>query len=79
MADAVIHIGENSPEKVAYQLLQDIMAIEGKTTSKGSPSFPLNPGITTADRKWYLDTYAECLRATRAIRLKNSPGDVSGA
>ncbi len=50
MADVpVIHIGENSPENIAYKLTHEIARLE-----KGF-----------ADRKKLLDTYAECLRAVR--------------
>lgn len=62
MADApVVHIGENSPEHVAYRLLRDIAGVEGK--AKG-------PGYTMAeaDRKWILDTYAECLDTVKGYR-----------
>jgi hypothetical protein len=55
MADApVVHIGENSPQHIAYQLFQHIVAVEGKSLASGRPG--------TANRKWILDTYAECLR-----------------
>lgn len=52
MADTVVHIGENSPEQVAYRLFENIAQIEGKKLFKGSDA---------PDRKWVLDTYAECL------------------
>lgn len=55
----VVHIGENSPEQVAYKLLQMIAAAEGKLLSATMA------GPATADRKWLLDTYAECLIAVR--------------
>jgi hypothetical protein len=62
MADApVVHIGENSPEHVAYRLLRDVASVEGFIFHKGSHS-----GDRTADRKWILDTYAECLLAIQA-------------
>jgi hypothetical protein len=52
MADApVIHIGENSPEWVAYRLFGDIRGAENRSK---------------ADRKYILDTYAECLATVRA-------------
>jgi hypothetical protein len=54
MADApVVHIGENSPEQVAYKLYRDIRLEEKKSN---------------ADRKYVLDTYAECLEAVRGHR-----------
>lgn len=58
MADApVVHIGENSPEHVAFQLLNTIASIEGIKLYGGDSK--------SADRKWVLDTYAECLNAVR--------------
>jgi hypothetical protein len=61
MADttAVVHIGENSPEEVAYKLLHDIGYAEGKRFTHGTN----NPA--TVDRQWLLSTYAECLRTVR--------------
>lgn len=64
MADTpVVHIGENSPEKIAYVLLQHIMNVEQKSFSN-DPS----RGYSTADRKYILDTYAEALTAVRGHR-----------
>lgn len=52
MADApVVHIGENSPEEVAYRLMRRIEAVE---VSSGKP-----------DRKWLLSTYAACLKVVQ--------------
>jgi hypothetical protein len=57
MADnTVVHIGENSPEYVALQLLHIVAGIENKTLNRNGD----------VDRKWLLDTYAECLNAVRA-------------
>ncbi len=56
-----IHIGENSPEEVALKLLRYIASVERKvlhTTTPGSGEVP-------ADRRWILDTYAECLKTVR--------------
>ena len=67
MADEpVVHIGENSPEHMAYRLLKDIALVEGK-------SFHRNPtgDHETAERKWILDTYAECLRAVGGRPLRD--------
>lgn len=65
MADnTVVHIGENSPEHVAYRLLLDIQRIERKAFYTGD----LSSGWTTADRKWVLDTYSECLQAAKGFR-----------
>lgn len=56
MADqTVVHLGENSPEHVAYVLFEQVAQVEGKVLVKnGGP-----------DRKWILDTYAECLLAVK--------------
>jgi hypothetical protein len=55
MPDApIVHIGENSPQHVAYQLFRHIAAVEGKSFNAGKSE--------AANRKWILDTYAECLR-----------------
>jgi hypothetical protein len=55
MADQpAVHIGENSPEEVAYKLFREIVQAEG-------------PALVgkKLDRKWILDTYAECMQAVR--------------
>jgi hypothetical protein len=54
------HAADNSPEQVAYRLLLHVADLENKTLH-GNPS----QDRTIADRKWMLDTYAECLRAVR--------------
>jgi hypothetical protein len=52
MADApVVHIGENSPEGVAYKLMYLIRS----SNTKESPK----------DKDGILDLYAECLNAVR--------------
>ncbi len=63
MADeAVVHIGENSPEEVALKLMHVISSLEG---------FHLyGHGEKPANREWVLDTYAECLSAVRGQRTK---------
>jgi hypothetical protein len=61
MADApIVHIGENSPEQVAYRLFRDIAHVEDKLLDASER----NPQ-KVADRKWILDTFAECLNAVR--------------
>ena len=45
-----VHIGENSPEYVAFRLLERIAMVENRGFNAGG-----------ADRRWILDTYAECL------------------
>jgi len=60
MADApIVHIGENSPEHVAYQLLRHVATAEQKSLTNHGNS-----------RKWILDTYSECLEAVRGFRQK---------
>jgi len=54
------HIGENSPEQVALKLVHEISNIEGRELYAH--------GKKPADRKWLLDTYAECLIAVRGFR-----------
>jgi hypothetical protein len=69
MADTpvVIHQGENSPEQVAYKLLETIASNEGKTL-RGS-----SVGKASAERKWLLDTYAECLQTVRLPGQRPKP------
>jgi hypothetical protein len=65
MADApVVHIGENSPEHVAYQLMIQVARAE-KISVINAPASSANP----ATRKWILDTYAECWDAATGRRL----------
>jgi hypothetical protein len=54
-----VHIGENSPEKVALVLLGAIAAAEKKFLWKISPSG------SAPEKKWILDTYKECLMAVK--------------
>ena len=60
MPDAVVHVGENSPEHVAYRLMRDVANLEGRSFARD--------GQTPADRQWLLDTYGECLEAARGLR-----------
>jgi hypothetical protein len=55
MADAVSIQGTPSPEEVAYKLLYLVAWGENRDLE----------GWGKADRKWLLDTYAECLLAVR--------------
>jgi hypothetical protein len=50
--DTVVHIGENSPEKVAFDLMVAVLNAERAERS----------------RKTMLDTYAECLWAVKGHR-----------
>ena len=56
---ADLHVGENTPEYVAYLLMRQIANVEGKSF------FQEENG---ADRAWILDTYAECLLAAKGYR-----------
>ena len=49
-----VHLGENSPEEVAFKLMQEIASAESKKLYRG-----LGTG-STPDRKWILQTYFEC-------------------
>jgi len=65
MSDApVVHIGENSPEQVALKLLGAVAKADGKKIS----AYGILSGDQPADRKYILDTYAECLHAVRGYR-----------
>ncbi len=60
--EAVVHIGENSPEQVAYVLTRDVLwNVEGLNWDK-------------IDRKTYLDTYAECLLAVGKTTYRDLAG-----
>jgi len=62
MADEpVINLGENSAEYIAYRLLGNICIAEKR---------PING----SDRKWLLDTYAECLNAVKFSNLRVEAG-----
>jgi hypothetical protein len=51
--------GSWTPEHIAYVLLMAIANIEGKAFVKGAKG-------TVPDRKWVLDTFAECMLATKS-------------
>lgn len=59
---SVVHIGENSPEQVAYKLLEAIAKVEMISLSGSKDPAP---GWKKADRKWILDTYKECLATVK--------------
>jgi hypothetical protein len=63
MTDPALHIGDNSPEYVAYRLMLDIAKVEKKALTPSA-------SCQTADRKWVLDTYAECLRIVRSPQAR---------
>lgn len=53
--EPVVHIGENSPEHVAYQLFRHIASVEGKQLAQAHAS--------AANREWILRTYRQCIEA----------------
>jgi hypothetical protein len=58
MADsAVVHIGENSPEQVAFKLMELIASVEARE-SYGHGDHPMT-------REWILRTYDQCLEVVR--------------
>ncbi len=60
--EVVVHIGENSPEQVAYVMMRNVLfSIEGLEWE-------------TMDRKKFLDTYAECLMAVGKKAYRSIPG-----
>jgi hypothetical protein len=64
MADTpVVHIGENSPEEVAYRLLKGVALSEDKK---------LASGIVIADRAWLLRAYSECLYSVKTGRYSKA-------
>ena len=58
----VVHIGENSPEHVAYQLFRHVAAAEGVALGQLRKD--------AISRKWILDIYSECLHAVRNPNLR---------
>ena len=50
------HRFEDSPENVAFKLMQEIAKIERRARA------------ATFDRQWILDTFSECLQAVRGQR-----------
>ena len=61
--DTIVHIAENSPEQVAYKLLESIAFAEGKS---------LRADMTgqKADRAYILTTYWECWRVVQGVRTE---------
>ena len=65
MADApVVHIGANSPEEVARKLMREIARVEQRSFNIAK----MRPDWKAADRRWILNTYAECLEAVKGNR-----------
>lgn len=63
---SILQIGENSPEHVAYRLMERIADVEGVSLSKAGKE-------KLATRKWILDVYAESLDAVKANRRYSKP------
>lgn len=57
-------MAENTPEQIAYVLLQHIANCENKGLNGGS-SYPGTASVQSAGREWILKTYAECIRTVR--------------
>jgi hypothetical protein len=66
MADSVVHIGENSPEQVAYKMMGVIASSEG---------FSLIGQGQRPSREWIIRTYAQCIFTVR----QGSPSYVGDA
>lgn len=62
---AVLHIGENSPEEVAHKLFMQIASVEQKSVSMHDAG-QLKAGWSKADREYILQTYAQCLNTVRS-------------
>jgi hypothetical protein len=59
----------DSPEQVAYKLLETIADVERKLL-RFAIERDRSPGWTIADKEWILGTYADCLRAVKGRRPK---------
>lgn len=64
--ETVVHMGENSPEYVAYQLLHIVAEAE-------KVSLSADENHDMPDRDWILSTYAQCLLAVRSPHAVKQP------
>ena len=64
-SDTTVHIGENSPEQVAFKLLQEIAYAEGKNMFNG-------PAGDKPDRAWILEAYRQCRRTVSGLAPEKS-------
>ena len=64
-ADTVVHIGENSPQQVAYKLMTDIMTAEHVSLYADHSS-----SEKRADRAYIFNLYYECMRAVGGMTPK---------
>ena len=55
-------------EEVAYKLMRHVAVAERKSLHTN-----ITPGWAQANRKWILDTYAECIQLVRGQRGFTSP------
>ncbi|AVA22480.1 hypothetical protein [Rhizobium sp. NXC24] len=60
---SVVHIGENSPEEVAFKLFKMIAEVEKKATYASMGD--LSTGWAPADKDYILKTYGECITTVR--------------
>ena len=58
----VVYITPNSPEKIAFDLMERVAFIEWKRIGRNQEY------LTKTDRKYLLDTYAEWLKAAKGLR-----------
>jgi len=65
---STVHCYESSPENVAFKLMLEIAKAETKLDRR-HPSLR----ATAPDRQWILDTYSECLEASRGQRTIIQP------
>ncbi len=61
-----LEVTPDSPEKIALDLLERVAFIESKRIGTNQEY------LTKTDRKWLLDTYAECLTAAKGQRKTES-------
>ncbi|MGD9536426.1 MAG: hypothetical protein AB7P52_09595 [Alphaproteobacteria bacterium] len=63
MADRpIVHLGKNSPEQVAWRLMQTIMQAEAKTAN---PLIAKDGGEELVDRRYLIGLYRDCLQTVR--------------
>lgn len=67
---SVVHIGENSPEQIALKLLEMVARVQ--KISLNAPTDTQRSDWKTAEPKWILDTYDECLRTVKLFRDTSS-------
>jgi hypothetical protein len=58
----LVHAGPNSPQKIAFDLMERVAFIEGKRIGRDQEQ------RTRTDRAWLLDAFSECLEAVQGRR-----------